>query len=481
MDDPGRLIARIIDGVSLAFGIAAEILAVWAVDREFAIRGVVQLSAALVIVVFLSISAFCCLVGFRLAFNRPNRHGSVLPPLGWKTLGFSFSIVALTMAAIGLGRGKYQLLGAAVGLGLLGLVSVLAGRVVSNRLPWSPVFPPDTALLRMKAGFTYGVAVLVGLTLSCISLLSQAPSFAAETKECGLKRVASLDLVLAGNGYLLVPVTFQETRVYMVLNLANGLSTVTESAVRRLSLKPNSIPNEFAAHAEGKVIQKLVTATPFAMGELRFKSANFWVLPKYEFRADLADAPVVGVLGADAFARVDIELDVAHRKLNLFSPDHCPGHTVYWSAKCDSAPIRIGSLGEFYFPMELDGRTLETTLATSNGMTTLHTDATRSLYNFDNHSPDVQTEVDGAGRTTAQYRAMKLSGEGIEIINARISLVDFPSNSPCRLSSHLGAASYENCRGAHPLSLGQDVISKLHLYIATKEKMLYFTPANPTE
>ena len=321
----------------------------------------------------------------------------------------------------------------------------------------------------------------IGLILSCIGLLSPASSFAAETKECGLKQVASLDLVLAGNSYLLVPVTFRETRAYMALNLASGLSTVTESAVSRLSLKPNSIPDNFTAHAEGKAIQKLVTATPFAMGELRFKSANFWVLPKHEFRADLADAPVVGVLGSDAFARVDIELDVVHRKLKLFSPDHCPGHAVYWSAKYDSAPIRIGSLGEFYFPMELDGRNLETTLSTSNSMTTLHTDATRSLYNFDNHSPDVQTETDGAGRTTSQYRAMKLSGEGMEIINARISLVDFPSDSDCRLSSHLGAAGYENCEGTHPLSLGQDVISKLHLYIATKEKMLYFTPADPTE
>ena len=324
------------------------------------------------------------------------------------------------------------------------------------------------------------MAVLVGLVLSCISLLLQATSFAAETRACGLKQVASLDLVLAGNSYLLVPVTIQETRAYMALNLASGLSTVTESAVSRFSLKPNSIPDNFTAHAEGKIIQKLVTATPFAMGELRFKGANFWVLPQYEFRADLADAPVVGVLGSDAFARVDIDLDVAHRKLKLFSPDHCPGHAVYWASKYDSAPIRVGWLGEFYFPMQLDGRTLETTLATSSSMTTLHTDATLSLYNFDSHSPDVQTEIDGAGRTTAQYRAMKLSGEGIEIINARISLVDLPSNSPCRLSAHLGAASYENCRGAHPLSLGQDVISKLHLYIATKEKMLYFTPANPS-
>jgi hypothetical protein len=320
-------------------------------------------------------------------------------------------------------------------------------------------------------------AVLEALILSCISLLSQASSFAAETNECKLKQLASLDLVLTGNNYLLVPVTFGERRAYMALDLANGLSTVTESAVSRLSLQPNSMPNNFAAQADGKVIQKLVTATPFSMGGLRFKSANFLVLPKYEFRADLADAPVVGVLGSDAFARVDVELDVAHRKMNLFSPDHCPGHAVYWSAKYDSAPIEIGSLGEFYFPMELDGRKLETTLATSNGMTTLHTDATRFLYHFDTHSPDVQTETDGAGRTTAQYRAMRLSGEGIEIINARISLVDLPSNSTCRLSSHLGAVSYEDCRGAHPLSLGQNVLAKLHLYIATKEKMLYFTPA----
>jgi hypothetical protein len=119
MDKNGRLIARIIGGVSLAFGLAAAILAVWAIDRQFAIRGMVQISAAAAIVVFLSISAFCCLVGYRLLFNRPNRHGSTLSPTGWKALGLSFLIVALTMAAIGLGRGEYRLFGAALGLGVL--------------------------------------------------------------------------------------------------------------------------------------------------------------------------------------------------------------------------------------------------------------------------------------------------------------------------------------------------------------------------
>jgi ATP-dependent Clp protease adapter protein ClpS len=164
MDKNGRLIARIIGGVSLAFGIASAILPVWAIDRQFAIGGIVQISAAAAIVIFLSISAFCCLVGYRLVFNRPDRNGSVLSRTGWIWLALCVWIVGLTLAAIGLGRGKYQLLGAAIGLGVLGFGSVFALRVASNKLLWSPVFSPDTSLLRMKgfvpAGFLNGIEIM---------------------------------------------------------------------------------------------------------------------------------------------------------------------------------------------------------------------------------------------------------------------------------------------------------------------------------
>lgn len=164
MDKYGRLIARIVGGVSLAFGFASAILAIWAIDRQFAIGGIVQISAAAAVVGFLLISAFCCLTGFRLVFNRPNRNGSLLSSSGWKWLALCFWIVGLTLAAIGLGRGKYQLLGAAITLGVLGIGSVLALRVASNKLSWSPGFPPDTSLLRMKgfvpAGFSCGIEIM---------------------------------------------------------------------------------------------------------------------------------------------------------------------------------------------------------------------------------------------------------------------------------------------------------------------------------
>jgi hypothetical protein len=322
---------------------------------------------------------------------------------------------------------------------------------------------------------------VAGLILSCAILLPCASLGAAEVKNCQLKRYASLDLTVVQGSYLLVPVTMQGTRAYMVLNMGSAFSNVTESAVSTLALKTKPVPDSVGVHESGKQVKQLATAKSFSLGQVQFKNADFLVLPNESFSSSLADAPIVGFLGMDVFGQVDIELDVAHRKMNLFSQDHCPGHTVYWSKSYDSAPMRLGTLGEFYFPMELDGKKLETTLATSNPMTTLHTDASRKLYQFDSHSIDVETETDAAGKTTAHYRAMKLSGEGIEIINARIQLVDPPSNTTCSLSSRSGAASYDGCFGVHPLKLGQNVIRKLHLYIATKEKVLYFTPADASE
>jgi hypothetical protein len=301
---------------------------------------------------------------------------------------------------------------------------------------------------------------------------------AAEAKDCQLKQYASLDLSGLPNGYLLVPVTIQESRAFMILNTANAFSSITESAASRLALKINRMPFGAKVRSGEKLIEKVATAKGFSLGNVQFKSADFMIVSNDTFGPNPGNAQVIGILGMDVFAHVDVELDVANRKMNLFSQNHCPGRAVYWSKTYDSSPIRFGQLGELYFPMELEGKKLETTLATGSPTTTLSTDATKKLFNFDSHSSDVETETDAAGRTTAHYRAMKLSGEGIQIINAHITLIDRPQNDYCHLGSRSGAAAYEDCFGIHPLQLGRNVLTKLHIYIATEEKVLYFTPAD---
>jgi hypothetical protein len=320
--------------------------------------------------------------------------------------------------------------------------------------------------------------IVSGVFLSCVIFFPTNSLHAAEAKDCQLKQYASLDLSGLSNGALLVPVTLKGSHAFMILHTASAFSTITESAASRLGLQVKAIASDMQMRAGSKSVQKVAWANGLTIGNVAFKSIDLLIISNID---DHSDTPVIGMLGMNAFSGVDVELDAANRKLNLYSQDHCPGHVVYWSKTFDSVPIRFGDMGEFYFPMELDGKKLETTLATLNSTTTLFTDATRKLYNFDKDSADVETETDAAGRTTAHYRAMKLSGDGIDIINAHVQLIDLPANTSCTLSSRFNVASYDGCLGRHPLQLGRNVLTKLRIYIATKEKVLYFTPAGVSD
>jgi hypothetical protein len=310
-----------------------------------------------------------------------------------------------------------------------------------------------------------------GILLICVVLCQSTSLLAAEAKDCQLKQYAALDLSVAPNGAFLVPVTLKGTHAFMILNTSSAFSTITASAASELALQVKTIASDMQMRAGAKSIQKVAWANGLVIGSVAFKSIDLLVISIIDLNP--FDTQVIGTLGMNAFSSVDVELDAANRKLNLYSQDHCPGHVVYWSKTYDSAPIRFGDMGEFYFPMELDGKKLETTLATGQSTTTLYTDVTRKLYNFDSRSSDTDA--------TGNYRAMKLSGEGIDIINAHVQLIDLPATSSCTLSSRFNVASYDGCLGRHPLQLGRNVLTKLRLYIATKEKVLYFTPAGVSD
>ena len=311
------------------------------------------------------------------------------------------------------------------------------------------------------------------------SVVAPSPARSAETiKDCQLKQYASLDLKRIINRAYLVPVTLQNVSGYMFLDTTQGISSVTTAAADRLHLELQPMPHGVKLTAEGISIKKVATIKELAFGGARFARWTLLVLPAAATPQYDAHPEVFGILGMDIFQKLDVELDLANNKMNLFAQDHCPGQVVYWSQTSAAVPLKSGGLHELYFTMELDGKKLETTMATGAPSTTLATDVTRKLYDFDQFSPGVDSETDSSRRIYAHYRAMKLSNEGVTVFNAHINLID-PRVKECRVGTREGAATYDGCTGVHPLELGLNVLTKLHLYIATKEKMLYITPAEP--
>jgi hypothetical protein len=322
----------------------------------------------------------------------------------------------------------------------------------------------------------------IRLVLTLVFLLSTlcVPIHADENKNCVLKQLASLDLAQFP-GHVLVPVAIQGKSVWMALHTGSPTSAMLEDEISALQLQRRSVfvGKSTSAGLKGTVVPGAV-ADDLQMGHVRVRDVRFLLVrrsvhsepPAFEQR------PIVGSIGMDVLSTVDFELDIAHGKLNLFSHDHCPGQVVYWSGPVASIPVKRGDLGELYFSIELDGKALEAVMWSRWQHSVLRTDVAQKLYGFDENSAGNERLTDPDRSLT--YRLMSLTTPAFQVRNAVIVLLP-PHNKDCFVVKHGSKDSmtgYDRCMGEYPLQLGISVLSKLRIYFATKEQMLYLSPAD---
>lgn len=314
------------------------------------------------------------------------------------------------------------------------------------------------------------------LVLVCVLAMTGQLPAATGSQECNLKRIGSVNLT-AVNDRIAVSVTVNGHPARMLLDVSDIATTIGGQYTQSLGLKVHPLlPGAAVNFGDTRITQSAALAT-FAVGSVPFSKADFFVFPSS--RPPSTDTePIIGQLGMDVLGNLDFELDFANGKLNFYLHDHCPGAVVYWTNTYSSAPMTRGPLGNYYFPIELEGKKVEASISTVNPGTSLPTEVTRRLYGFDEKSAGIETETSTAGGAVAHYRAMALTGNGLSVKNARIELRTSPPGSHCSLTTMGGPARYEGCMGGEPpLLLGLNVARHLHLYFATKEHVLYFSDA----
>jgi predicted aspartyl protease len=337
------------------------------------------------------------------------------------------------------------------------------------------------AVEMVRLAIETGGSVYRSLLLS-VFLLTRAVDASAAVRDdkpvdCKLKRYASIDLTVGVNGRLLVPVTIENSDAMMVLDTGTAFSSVWQDAAVRLGLHPIPFPKGTADIHFGSIqVDQHAESRGFLLGSLKFAAIDFLVLPESSRAIFGMPATIVGIIGMDVFSKVDVELDIAHSQLNLYSQDHCPGNVVYWTDTYASVPMKRGLAGNFSFPLELNGKKIEATISTGNLQTTLSADVERKLFKDASDPSADGDDTGGSGVAGGSYRLMQITANGLKVINAQVVLVD--SKGPdCKLTTIDGASAYTGCFGAYPLKLGFSVLSNLHLYLATKERVLYFTAA----
>lgn len=324
-------------------------------------------------------------------------------------------------------------------------------------------------------------AALTGL------LAAMSPS--AAHAACTLTRYASADIIATPGGGVLVPVRIGEHEVLMTLQMNSGMPMITPAAANALGLV--LAPVEARNMRSGnQTITRQVNIKSLVIGGADFASWILYVVPGPERPLQMFQGKaVVGTLSAAFMNVVDVELDLAGSKMNLFQQSTCGAESVYWSKEHTSVRLYTDRSGLLFFPMEVDGKLIETSLNTAGPRSRLAESVTKAAFKITRKSEGVQpiTSRPGEPAPIVGMRRMALTAKEISMPDVPVFLLDDGQRN-CQVSRNgkdTGSFGFPNCFSVAPFEIGTDLLRQLRIYIATKEQRVYFTrvgtPGQPVD
>jgi len=320
-------------------------------------------------------------------------------------------------------------------------------------------------------------SVLVASLL--LSAVNAAP--AAAGAACGpLQLMATLDVKPDGAGRPMVTAMINDKPVALLVDTGGGLSSLTKRAVRELNLQTAESRIQMRNIAGGS--ENLEARLPsIVLGGLRLEGPYFMVLPGPEDGGSDIET-FGGLLGSEMLRNVDFDFDFAAKKVNLISQDHCAGNVVYWPAATVAVvPFTFSAYGHITFRMELDGRRVNAMLDTGASNTILNLDIARRTFRVDVNAPDVE-KVGEIGRSQSgvyRKRFKTISFDGVSVSNPMITMYPDLMGGGSLGQQRTGSIIRDARGGLPDMILGMSVLSEMHVYIASNERKLYITAANP--
>jgi hypothetical protein len=327
-------------------------------------------------------------------------------------------------------------------------------------------------------------AFLTAITASAAWAQTPAPA-------CGLKQMGSLAMVGPDDDIRLPMMVNDKPKVF-ALRLDNGLSGVSSDIVDEFNLGATSLDPNFHVGHEGVTIRNTVNVK-LQLGPIGGKNVMMLEVPAKAYGEGIS-----GDIGTGMLTQVDFDIDMAGRKFGMFLPDHCPGKVVYWTGSpAAQVPFDWDKDGKIVATMELDGKPVKVSIGTEKisvmGMNTVY-----NLFGVDEKSPSMVEVPDPQSiipslpkdRKIYAYTFKSLAAGGLSVANPKILVYGEPvskgkcgSNAkifdvqPYDMHPTIHTTALIACYGVVDVRLGLSVLSKLHLYFSTKEKLIYATAA----
>ncbi len=310
----------------------------------------------------------------------------------------------------------------------------------------------------------------------------------AHAQTCpSLQLLDQIQMVPVNDGTtMLVPVTINGVGKVMVFDTGASASPVTRALADELGLSvhPNADPNVHALYdAYGHACPDMTMAGDFKFGRQDIHDAQFKIWPNPEL--ENTDSRLAGVLSLDQLPEYDVDVDFPSGVLKLFSPEHCDGKILYWNSSAVAVSAFDTRGRHINIVATLNEKKLDAIIDTGAANSILSADAARRYFGLTAESPGMkQSAILAKDYPVYQHRFSNLDFNGVAVIDPVIAI--WPNTT-----DRYADKSLQNTRNrAIPMSagvkppqliIGMDILSKLHMYIASREHRIYFsgTPANP--
>jgi hypothetical protein len=282
-------------------------------------------------------------------------------------------------------------------------------------------------------------------------------SVPAMAQDCRMVQAGALDAEV-GPGGLKIPVTLDGTTEMLELRLNYADSGLSEALVTRRGFPTRRITNAEVSRDRVRILRTARVAN-FQIGLIKGKDVDFLMMP-----ADTPAYPFPGDVGMAIFQDLDLEFDLSHNKVIMFTQDHCPGRAAYWTTgPVARLPITKEAIGRMTVNLTLEGKPVRA-LLTSVGGSSLSLAAAKRLFNLDADSLGMiasEAATIPAGLRTFKYRFKQLGFGDVILDDVEFAVLDTTpsSNSP-------------------DIVIGSSVLRRLRLFMANKENLLYATAAD---
>lgn len=280
-------------------------------------------------------------------------------------------------------------------------------------------------------------------------------------ENCKLQLAASLPFTLQ-NGHVRITASVNDVPRHFIIDTGGLLSTVTQKVAEEQKLKTRPIDEDIKIHGlGGGRIERYAVADTLTFAHLKANNVHLLMI------ADSGDGED-GLIAPDYLRNFDLEFDFAARTLNLFRPHRCADHVVYWSSPYVVLPLDINDRGHIQVPVTLDGQEMRAFLDTGAPGTLIG--ARTAAAKFQIAPSDMSGiglgGVSGGVTGAAQQLFHTLQLGGLTINNPPLLVTE---NESGWRSEHAD------------ILLGLHELSRLHLYIAYREKKLYLSPGPAAE